>query len=269
MPCPSDASRANHLLGALARDDLLALEPNLELVRVKNAQLIRGAGAPATHVYFPTTAVMSLLYVMEDGAIVELASIGKEGAIGLQTLDCDGVAPSRVEVRSGGLAYRIPVSAMRRESERSFGMYRVTVLYMQALMTQIARSALCTRHHSIRQQLGRWLLVARDQQQSDELAVTQQIIADMLGVRREGVTDAAGKLRDAGLIRQRRGRITVLDRQGLEECACECYHTIRHEFERLLPQAGDPVSSDDVPHAAPASGKPLRIERRPVFLRSA
>jgi CRP-like cAMP-binding protein len=220
MPCPSDALRANHLLGALARDDLLALEPNLELVRVKKAQLIRGAGASATHMYFPTTAVMSLLHVMEDGAIVELASIGKEGAIGLQTLDGGGVARSRVEVRSGGLAYRIPVNVMRRESERSFGIYGVTVLYMQALMTQIARSALCTRHHSIRQQLCRWLLVARDQQQSDELAVTQQMIADMLGVRREGVTDAAGKLRDTGLIRQCRGRITVLDRQGLEECAC-------------------------------------------------
>ena len=268
MPCLSDDFRANHLLGALVEEDLRALEPHLELIRLKSAQLF-DADVSAAHVYFPTTAVMSLLYLMEDGAIVEVAAIGREGMVGVQTLTGGGAAPSRVEVRSGGMAYRIAVNAFRKESERSFGIYRVMVLYMQALMTQIAQSALCMRHHSIRQQLCRWLLVAHDQLANDELSITQQMIANMLGVRREGVTEAAGKLHDAGLIRQRRGRITVLDRHGLEDCACECYSMIRSEFDRLLPRTDEVVANGRILQALPSGAKPLRTDNHPRFLRSA
>lgn len=269
MSCLNRDFCSNHLLGALAEEDLRALKPNLELVRVKSSQLLCDADAPATHMYFPTTAVMSLLYLMEDGAIVEVAAIGKEGLVGVERLTGGGTTSSRVEVRSGGLAYRIAVNAIRKESERSLGIYQVMVLYMQALMTQIAQSALCTRHHSIRQQLCRWLLVAHDQLASDELTITQQMIANMLGVRREGVTEAAGQLHDAGLIRQRRGRINVLDRDGLEERACECYSMIRREFDRLLPQTDDALSTDEVLQVSPLNGRPLRIDRRLALLRSA
>ena len=268
MPCLSDDFRANHLLGALVEEDLRALEPHLELVRVKSARLC-AADLSAAHMYFPTTAVMSLLYLMEDGAIVEVAAIGKEGMIGVETLAAGGATPSKVEVRSGGMAYRIAVNAVRKESERSFGIYGVMVLYMQALMTQIAQSALCMRHHTIRQQLCRWLLVAHDQLANDELSITQQMIANMLGVRREGVTEAAGKLQDAGLIRQRRGRITVLDRHGLENRACECYSTIRREFDRLLPRPDEVVANSRILQALPSVGKPFRADSHPRFLRSA
>jgi CRP-like cAMP-binding protein len=268
MPCLSDDCRANHLLGALAEEDLRALEPHLELVRVKSSQLLCDADAPAARMYFPTTAVMSFLYLMEDGAIVEVAAIGKEGMVGVQSLT-GGATPSRVEVRSGGMAYRIAVNAVRKEAERSLGIYRVMVRYMQALMTQIAYSALCTRHHSIRQQLCRWLLVAHDQLENDELSITQQMIANMLGVRREGVTEAAGKLHDAGLIRQHRGWITVLDRHGLEEHACECYSMIRREFDRLLPRTDKVVANGRVLQALPSGAKPLRVDSPLRLLRSA
>ncbi|MCC8396818.1 Crp/Fnr family transcriptional regulator [Paraburkholderia sp. MMS20-SJTR3] len=267
MSCLDRDLCSNHFLGALAEEDLRALKPHLELVRVKSSQLLCDADAPATHLYFPTTAVISLLYLMEDGAIVEVASIGKEGLVGQETLTGGGNTPGRVEVRCGGLAYRIAANAMRNESEKSLGIYRAMVSYMQALMTQIAQSALCTRHHSIRQQLCRWLLVAHDQLDSDELTVTQQMIANMLGVRREGVTDAAGQLQEAGLILQRRGRINVLDRQGLEERACECYSMIRREFDRLLPHLDEDVSAEEVLQVSP-SGRPLRSHSRAAFSRS-
>jgi len=235
----NDNFHANNLLGALADEDLRALAPHLELVRVKSLQLLCDADAPTGSLYFPVTAVMSMQYLMEDGATVEVAAIGKEGVVGLPGLTGGGSLASRVEVRSGGSAYRIGLHAFRRESEKSIEIYRLIQLYMQALMTYIARNALCNRHHSINEQLCRWLLTANDQLASNELSVTQQMIANMLGVRREGVTEAAGKLHEAGLIRQRRGHITVLDRHGLEEHACECYGMMRHEFDRLLPQAKD------------------------------
>ena len=268
MPCLSDDFRANHLLGALVEEDLRALEPHLELVRLTSAKFC-DADVSAANVYFPTTAVMSLLYLMEDGSIVEVAAIGREGMVGAQTLTGGGAPPSRVEIRSSGMAYRISVNVIREESERSLGIYRVMVLYMQALITQIAQSALCMRHHSIRQQLCRWLLVAHDQLGNDEISITQQTIANMLGVRREGVTEAAGKLHDAGLIRQRRGRITVLDRHGLEDRACECYSMIRREFDRLLPRTDEVVANDRILRTFPSDEKSLRTDNPPRFLRSA
>jgi CRP-like cAMP-binding protein len=269
MPYLSAERRVNLLLRAFAEDDLNALKSKLELIHVRSSQLLRDAYAPATHMYFPITAVVSLLYVMEDGDIAEVAAVGKEGMVGVHALSGVGATPCRVEVRSGGLAYRIAVSAIRTESERAFGIYRVMVLYTQALMTQVAQSALCTRYHSISQQLCRWLLIAHDQLASEEIVVTQQLIANMLGVRRESVTEAAGKLQGAGLIRQRRGRITVLDRHGLEKHSCECYSTICREFGRLLPRTDDMVSSDEeVLAISPLGGKPQHVDRRPALTRS-
>ncbi|WP_323122777.1 Crp/Fnr family transcriptional regulator [Burkholderia alba] len=254
-----DGFHTNALLGSLTEDSLRALEPHLELVKIKSAQLLYGADEPMRHLYFPTTAMMSVLYLMEDGAMVEVAAIGNEGAVGVATLAGSGAMSSRVEVRSGGFAYRIPTHVFRQEFDRSLDTYELMLRYWQAAMTQIARSALCNRHHSVGEQLCRWLLLAHDRIEGDELAVTQQTIANMLGVRREGVTEAAGKLQEAGLIRQRRGHITVLDRVGLERHACECYRLIRGEFSRLIVQA---QQEPDVPLGVPAlhpEGRPLRV----------
>lgn len=258
MLYPRDDLYANYLLGALSDADWRALEPDLELVRVKSLQLICDADESTRHMYFPTTAVMSMLYLMEDGATVEVAAIGNEGMVGVPVLTGGGTMPSRVEVRSSGFAYRIAASAFRQAFERSIGIHRLMLLYIQALMTQIAQSALCNRHHSVNEQLCRWLLLAHDRLASDELAVTQQMIANMLGVRREGVTEAAGKLQEAGLIRQRRGHITVLDRHGLEDRACECYSMIRREFDRLLPRVRDEAAVERARSIEPAEARPLR-----------
>ncbi|KAG0163734.1 hypothetical protein DFQ28_003053 [Apophysomyces sp. BC1034] len=258
MLYPRDDLHANHLLGALTEEDWRALEPHLELVRVKSPQLLCDADEPIRHMYFPTTAVMSMLYLMEDGATVEVAAIGNEGVVGVPVLTGGGTMPSRVEVRSSGFAYRIPASVFGKAFEKSVGIHRLMLLYIQALMTQIAQSALCNRHHSVNEQLCRWLLLTHDRLAADELEVTQQMIANMLGVRREGVTEAAGKLQDAGLIRQRRGHITVLDRHGLEARACECYSMIRREFDRLLPRVDDAVALERSRMISPADGRSLR-----------
>ncbi|MBF5010064.1 Crp/Fnr family transcriptional regulator [Burkholderia pseudomultivorans] len=224
---------ANAILDALPEDSIRAIAPHLELVRIKPGMLDR-VGEPMRHLHFPTTAMMSVQQLMEDGAMVEVAVVGREGVVGLATL-VGGVAMSnRIEVRIGGMAYRVPTCVMRTEFERSPATYRLLLNYCQAVMAQISRSALCNRHHSVSEQLSRWLLLAHDRIDGDELTVTQQTIANMLGVRREGVTEAAGSLQDAGLIRQRRGRITVLDRHGLEHHACECYDMIRADYRRLL-----------------------------------
>ncbi|MCO8588977.1 Crp/Fnr family transcriptional regulator [Burkholderia multivorans] len=224
---------ANAILDALPEDSIRAIAPHLELVRVKPGMLDR-VGEPMRHVHFPTTAMMSVQHLMEDGAMVEVAVVGREGVVGLATMVGGAAVSNRVEVRIGGMAYRVPTCVMRTEFERSPATYRLLLNYCQATMAQIARSALCNRHHSVSEQLSRWLLLAHDRIEGDELAVTQQTIANMLGVRREGVTEAAGSLQEAGLIRQRRGRITVLDRGGLERHACECYDMIRADYDRLL-----------------------------------
>ncbi|WP_431822764.1 Crp/Fnr family transcriptional regulator [Burkholderia sp. F1] len=224
---------ANAILDALPDDSLRALAPHLELVRLKPGELGR-VGEPARHMHFPTTAMLSVLHLMEDGAMVEVAVVGSEGLVGLSGLIGGNAVSNRFEVRIGGMAYRVPTCVMRSEFERSPATYRLLLNYCQAVMAQISRSALCNRHHSVSEQLSRWLLLAHDRVEGDELAVTQQTIANMLGVRREGVTEAAGYLQEAGLIRQRRGRITLLDRDGLEQHACECYDLIRAEYRKLL-----------------------------------
>ncbi|WP_175917876.1 Crp/Fnr family transcriptional regulator [Burkholderia pyrrocinia] len=229
---------ANAILDALPEDSIRTIAPHLELVRIKAGMLDR-VGEPMRHLHFPTTAMMSVQHLMEDGAMVEVAVVGREGVVGLGTLVGGVAASSRVEVRIGGMAYRVPACVMRAEFERSPETYRLLLNYCQATMAQISRSALCNRHHSVSEQLSRWLLLAHDRIDGDELAVTQQTIANMLGVRREGVTEAAGNLQEAGLIRQRRGRITVLDRHGLEHHACECYDLIRADYRRLLGTRGN------------------------------
>ncbi|WP_126282327.1 Crp/Fnr family transcriptional regulator [Burkholderia stagnalis] len=224
---------SNAILDALPNDSLRALAPYLELVGLRPGPLDL-PGEPVRYMHFPITAMLSVLHLMEDGAMVEVAVVGREGLVGMSGLTGGHGVSSRVEVRVGGLACRVPVCVMRPEFERSPATYRLLLNYCQALMAQSARSALCNRHHSVSEQLSRWLLLAHDRIEGDELAVTQQTIANMLGVRREGVTEAAGNLQDAGLIRQRRGRITLLDRDGLEQHACECYDLIRAEYCKLL-----------------------------------
>lgn len=225
----------NHLLAALPRKDWEALSGNLELVRMRAGQLLTDSGQRIHHVYFPTTAIVSMLSLLENGATAEIAAIGNEGLVGIPVLTGGDTMPCRVEVRTPGFAYRLAAGTLRQEFMRSPAIQRVTLLYVQAVLTQIAQTAVCNRHHSLNKQLCRWLLLALDRMATNELVITQQVIANMLGVRREGVTEAAGKLEDLGLIHHSRGHITVLDRHGLEAHSCECYKLVKREFDRLLP----------------------------------
>ncbi|AJG21614.1 Crp/Fnr family transcriptional regulator [Cupriavidus basilensis] len=225
----------NHVLGALPRKDWDSLSSHLELVRMRAGQLLTDSGQRIHHVYFPTTAIVSMLSLLEDGATVEIAAIGNEGLVGIPVLTGGDTMPCRVEVRTPGFAYRLAAATLKQEFTHSPAIQRVTLLYVQAVLTQIAQTAVCNRHHSLNKQLCRWLLLALDRMASNELVITQQVIANMLGVRREGVTEAAGKLEDLGLIQHSRGHITVLDRHGLEAHSCECYKLVKREFDRLLP----------------------------------
>jgi CRP-like cAMP-binding protein len=224
----------NHLLAALPPSELAPIAPHLKLQRLSAGQLLSDSGESIKHVYFPTTAIVSMVYLMADGATAEVAAIGNEGVIGVPVLMGGLTMPSRVEVRSDGYAYAINASIFKREFEGHGLVHKLMLLYVQALLTQVAQSALCNRHHHIVKQVCSWLLLTQDRLKSDELAVTQQLIATMLGVRREGVTEAAGRLQEAGLISMRRGHITILDREGLEGRACECYGIVKKEFRRLL-----------------------------------
>ena len=187
------------------------------------------------HVHFPATAIVSLLYVMEDGASAEIAVVGNDGVVGISLFMGGDSTPSRAIVQSAGLSYRLPASLLKQEFNRYGPAMHVLLRYTQALITQMAQTAVCNRHHSVDQQLCRWLLLSLDRLPSAEIAMTQELIANMLGVRREGVTEAAGRLQDAGLIHYSRGHIRVLDRRGLEARVCECYNVVRRESERLLP----------------------------------
>ncbi|MDR5740065.1 Crp/Fnr family transcriptional regulator [Caballeronia sp. LZ016] len=225
----------NYLLGALPRNEWQAIASDLELVQLRAGQLLCDSGRRIHHVYFPTTSVITLLHTMEDGGCVEVAAVGREGMTGVPVLTGGDTMPTRVQVQSAGSAYRMSANALREHFGRSDLLRRVTLLYMQALLTQVAQTAACNRHHALSKQLCRWLLIQSDCTRSDDMRVTQQMIADMLGVRREGVTEAAGRLHDAGLIHNSRGRIKVLDRAGLEASACECYGIVKREFDRMLP----------------------------------
>src|SRR5512141_1396930 len=225
----------NHLLDALPAGDYARLAPHLELIPMNLGDVLYESGAKLRHVYFPTTAIISLLYVMEDGASAEIAVVGNEGILGISLFMGGNTTPSRAIVQGAGYAYRLKADLLKNEFERYGPTMHLLLRYTQALITQMAQTAVCNRHHSVDQQLCRWLLLCLDRLASNEISMTQELIANMLGVRREGVTEAAGKLQDAGLIRYRRGKITVLDRPGLEDRSCECYQVVKTEFDRLLP----------------------------------
>jgi CRP-like cAMP-binding protein len=226
----------NHLLAALPAEERGRLIPHLELVPMPLGDVLYESGSELRHVYFPTTSIVSLLYVMLDGASAEIAVVGNEGVIGVALFMGGETMPNRAVVQSAGHAYRLKGHLLKQEFNRSGELQHLLLRYTQALLTQMAQTAVCNRHHSLDQQLCRWLLLSLDRLPSNELVMTQELIANMLGVRREGVTEAAGKLQKAGLIKYQRGHITVLDRVGLETRACECYAVVKKEFDRLLPE---------------------------------
>jgi CRP-like cAMP-binding protein len=225
----------NYLLDALPASDYERVASHLELIPMKLGDVLYESGATLRYVYFPTTSIISLLYVMEDGASAEIAIVGNEGVLGISLFMGGDTTPSRAVVQSAGFAFRLKAQLLKDEFARFGPTMRLLLRYTQALITQMSQTAVCNRHHSVDQQLCRWLLLSLDRLRSNELSMTQELIANMLGVRREGVTEAAGKLQKAGLIRYQRGRITVLDRPGVEARSCECYQVVKAEFDRLLP----------------------------------
>src|SRR6202158_598852 len=225
----------NHLLAALPTSDFQRLASHLELVPMKLCEVLYESGVQLRYVYFPTTSILSLLYVMEDGASAEIAIVGNEGILGISLFMGGETTPSRAVGQSAGHAVRLKADLLKNEFGRFGPTMHLLLRYTQALITQMAQTAVCNRHHSVDQQLCRWLLLSLDRLRTNELSMTQELIANMLGVRREGVTEAAGKLQDAELISYKRGRITVLDRPGVEARSCECYQVVKVEFDRLLP----------------------------------
>lgn len=225
----------NRLLAVLPAIERERVYPELELVTMPLGRVLYESGSKLDHVYFPADCIVSLLYVMADGASAEIAVVGNDGVVGVALFMGGETTPSRAVVQSAGLAYRLSGSAMKLEFRRGGAMQHLLLRYTQALLTQMAQTAVCNRHHSVDQQLCRWLLLSLDRLSSNELKMTQELIANMLGVRREGVTEAAGKLQAAKVIRYSRGRITVLDRAALEAHACECYAVVKRESDRLLP----------------------------------
>jgi CRP-like cAMP-binding protein len=232
---PVSARPLNHLLAALPSEVYGRLRPNLELVPLELGASVYEAGGRQSYVYFPTDAIVSLLYVMKDGASAEIAVVGNDGLVGISLFMGGDTTPSRAVVQSEGSAYRLRAKALKAEFEFGGALQHLLLRYTQALITQMAQTAVCNRHHSIEQQLCRWLLLSADRLPTNVLTMTQDLIANMLGVRREGVTASAGKLQEDGLIRYSRGRITILDRAGLENRVCECYAVVRKECDRLLP----------------------------------
>jgi CRP-like cAMP-binding protein len=225
----------NHLLAALATEEFERLAPNLEPVDMRLGDVLYESGGLLQHVYFPTTAILSLHYVMENGASSEIAGVGNEGVLGISLFMGGNTTPSRAVVQTGGQGYRLKAQLLAQEFKRAGAMQLLLLRYTQALITQMSQTAACNRHHSLVQQLCRWLLLTLDRMPTNELIMTQELVASMLGVRREGVTEAAGKLQQAGVISYRRGHITVIDRAGLESQVCECYQVVKKEFARLLP----------------------------------
>ena len=225
----------NHLLSALPDAEWARWQPQLEVVQLKLGQVLYESGRTLSHVYFPSTAIVSLLYVMENGASAEIAVVGNEGVVGISLFMGGGSTPSRAVVQSAGTGVRLSAHAIKDEFNRSGPVMHLLLRYTQALITQMAQTAVCNRHHTLDQQLCRWLLLSLDRLQGSDLVMTQELIANMLGVRREGVTEAALKLQKIGLIRYSRGHISVLDRAGLEGRTCECYAVVKVEYDRLLP----------------------------------
>ena len=233
MPTLHDPKQ-NHLLAALPLPDFEPLAAHLELVPMALGQMLYEPGSQMRHAYFPTTSIVSLHYVTESGASAETAGVGNEGVVGISLFMGGDSTPSSAVVQTAGHAYRLDRHTLKEEFNRADALQRLLLRYTQALMTQMAQTAVCNRHHSVEQQLCRWLLLTLDRLPDRELVMTQELVASMLGVRRESVTDAAGNLQAAGYIRYRRGHIGVLDRMGLETRACECYGVVKKEIDRLL-----------------------------------
>lgn len=227
--------RQNQLLAVLPDAEWARWMPYLESVEMPLGKVLYESGSRVEHVYFPTTSIVSLLYVMEDGASAEIAVVGHEGIVGISLFMGGASTPSRALVQSAGKGFKLRADMVLGEFNRAGLVMHLLLRYTQALITQMSQTAVCNRHHSLDQQLCRWLLLSLDRLHSEELVMTQELIANMLGVRREGVTEAAGHLQNAGLIEYRRGRITVLDRAGLERRTCECYAVVKKEYDRLLP----------------------------------
>jgi CRP-like cAMP-binding protein len=224
----------NHLLAVLPAEDFERLAEHLELVSMPLGEMLYEPGGRLQHAYFPTTTIISLHYVMESGASAESAGVGNEGVVGISLFMGGDSTSSSAVVQTAGQAYRLKSSLLKQEFDRGGLMQSLLLRYTQALMTQMAQTAVCNRHHSLDQQLSRWLLLTLDRLTANELVMTQELVASMLGVRREGITEAAGKLQNAGFIRCRRGHISVLDRSGLEARVCECYAVVKKEMKRLL-----------------------------------
>lgn len=232
----------NRLLAALPTHDYARLLPHLELVPISLGQAIQDSGVQMSHVYFLTTAIVSLLQLTKEGASAEVAVVGNEGVVGISLFMGGGTTTSRAVVQTAGYAYRLKRDRLNDEFDRAGPMQHLLLRYTQALLAQMAQTAVCNRHHSVEQQLCRWLLLRLDRLHSNQLAMTQEMIANMLGVRREGITEAAGRLQSAGLIQYSRGRIAVVDRPRLEARACECYDVVRNEYDRLLPEVTPALS---------------------------
>lgn len=227
---------ANQLLAAMPAPEWQRIAPLLEAVALPLGQVLYESGGKMGHVYFPINAIVSLLYVLEDGASAEIAVVGNEGLVGIALFMGGESTPSRAVVQSAGHGYRLRAADIKKEFNRSGPVLHLLLRYTQALITQMAQTAVCNRHHSLDQQLCRWLLLSMDRLSGNELVMTQELIANMLGVRREGVTEAALKLQKLGLIQYARGHITILDREGLEDRVCECYAVVKKEYDRLLPE---------------------------------
>jgi CRP-like cAMP-binding protein len=247
MPVPHSPNQ-NHLLAALPTVEFERLAGRLELVPMALGEILYEPGAQMRHAYFPTTAIVSLHYVMESGASAETAGVGNEGVVGISLFMGGDTTPSSAVVQTAGHAYRLESRLLKDEFNRGELMQKLLLRYTQALITQMTQTAACNRHHSIEQQLCRWLLLTLDRVSSNELVMTQELIASMLGVRRGGITEAAGNLQRAGVISNRRGHISVLERSGLESRTCECYAVVRKELGRLLCDVqyrqGSPIESN-------------------------
>jgi CRP-like cAMP-binding protein len=238
MPAARPTPLDNHILRALPESEQQRLFSHLELIPMPLGKVLYESGDTLRHIYFPTDCIVSLMYVLEDGGSAEIAVVGNDGVIGVALFMGGETTPSRAVVQSGGHAYRLPGKLLKDEFNRHGQLLHILLRYTQALITHMAQTAVCNRHHSVDQQLCRWLLLSLDRLPGNQLKITQDLIASMLGVRREGITEAAGKLQKQGVIRYSRGQITVLDRPKLEKLSCECYAVVKSETDRLLPQGG-------------------------------
>jgi len=232
-------AKKNDLLAALPDAELQRWLPQIEPIDLPLGYVLYESGETMSHVYFPSSAIVSLLYVLENGASAEIAVVGNEGIVGISLFMGGGSSPNRAVIQSAGEGFRLNAKALQEEFQRAGPVLHLLLRYTQALIAQMSQTAVCNRHHSLDQQLCRWLLLSLDRLPGDELVMTQQLISNMLGVRREGVTEAAMNLQAAGLIRYARGRITVLDRFALEKRSCECYSVVKKEYDRLLPSKPD------------------------------